>query len=67
MNLTLTGWSNSVNNGLKPFHKRRHELSVEHNCLLVGNRVVIPSVLQDKVLILFYQEHLGIVRTKMFM
>ncbi|XP_072389503.1 uncharacterized protein [Diabrotica undecimpunctata] len=62
----LSGWPRKVSDeSLKPYFKRRNELSIEQNCILVGNRVVIPNQLQDKVLDLFHEPHNGIVRTKM--
>lgn len=64
--LTISGWPNSISDeNLKPFFKRRFELSVEQNCILLGNRVLIPSNLRLKVLQLFHNQHCGIVRTKM--
>nr|CAI5817405.1 unnamed protein product [Callosobruchus analis] len=63
---TKSGWPSTVQNEkLKPFFLRRNELSVESNCLLLGNRVIIPEALQNEVLELFHEQHLGIVRTKM--
>nr|CAI5855280.1 unnamed protein product [Callosobruchus analis] len=63
---TKSGWPSTVQNEkLKPFFLRRNELSVENNCLLLGNRVIIPEALQNEVLELFHEQHLGIVRTKM--
>lgn len=45
--LTISGWPNSVSDeNLKPFFKRRFELSVEQNCILFGNRVLIPNNLR---------------------
>ena len=52
--LTREGWDHVTENGLledlKPYHKRRHELSVEADCLLLGTRVVIPPSLREKIL-----------------
>lgn len=63
---TVSGWPSQIEiEELKPFFKRRHELSVEQDCLLVGSRVVIPSELYVKVLKLFHEQHIGVVRTKM--
>lgn len=68
IDLTLSGWPNynKIEN-LKPYFKRRLELSVEGGCLLVGNKVIIPQQLQSDILKLFHEEHIGIVRTKMLM
>ena len=46
------------------YHNRRDELSVEHNCLLWGARVIIPSKLRVGVLELLHATHLGIVNMK---
>lgn len=66
IDLTKSGWPITIQDeNIKPFFHRRHELSVENNCVLLGNRVVIPKSLQNEVLELFHEQHLGIVRTKM--
>lgn len=63
--LILTGWSNSVKNiNFQPFFNRRHELSVEKGCVVWGNRVVIPLILQRNILELLHQQHPGMVRMK---
>lgn len=62
----LTGSPNCVSSSsLKPFFNRRLELSVEQNCILLGNKVVIPKSLVLEVLKLLHEQHIGIVRTKM--
>ncbi|XP_011858315.1 PREDICTED: uncharacterized protein K02A2.6-like [Vollenhovia emeryi] len=66
--LTLIGWPKEITDqNLKAYYQKRHELSVEGNCLLVGTKVVIPIALRSKVLNLFHEQHGGIVRTKMLM
>lgn len=40
---------------------------MDRGCLLLGNKVVIPEALQNNVLSIFHEQHLGIVRTKMLM
>ena len=39
------GWPDSIDHDkpLEPYFHRKHELSVEDNCLLWGRRVVIPA------------------------
>ena len=37
------GWPNQVQNELKPYFIRRHELTVEANCLLWGRKVIVPE------------------------
>ena len=40
----LQGWpSKPLNEAQRPYYNRQQELSVEGNCLLWGNRVIIPS------------------------
>ncbi|KAB0800459.1 hypothetical protein PPYR_06199 [Photinus pyralis] len=54
----LRGWPNQVKDPvIKPFFPKRGELSVEGNCVMVGNRVVIPEVLKSKVLELIHADH----------
>lgn len=47
--------ANVNDNILKLFFAREHELSVENNCLLLGNKIVIPKSLQNEVLSLFHE------------
>lgn len=57
--------STEVSDCLFSFFNRRLELSVEQNCILLGNKVVIPKSLVLEVLKLLHEQHIGIVRTKM--
>ena len=43
-------WPTQIQDELKPFHKRKDELTVEANCLLWGRKVIIPEKQQNKVL-----------------
>ncbi|KAF2889255.1 hypothetical protein ILUMI_16918 [Ignelater luminosus] len=59
---------NLINN--VPLHnedifKERHELTVEQNCLLLGNKVDVRKALRNRILELFHEHHLSIVRRKM--
>ena len=49
---------------LQSFASVSHELSVEGDCLLRGNRVVVPASLQEKDLDLLHDGHPGVVRLK---
>ena len=49
---------------IKPFYLKRGELSVYQGCVVWGPRVLIPSKLQNKVLALLHEGHLGIVKMK---
>ena len=57
-------WPKDVDEQLKPFQHRRHELTVEQDCILWGYRVVIPKKLQEEVLLELHTSHPGIVCMK---
>ena len=61
---TQGGWPTEVDEGLRPFWRRRHELTVEEGCLLWGIRVVIPPKLQAKLLEELHRDHPGVARMK---
>ncbi|XP_050509696.1 uncharacterized protein K02A2.6-like isoform X1 [Diabrotica virgifera virgifera] len=66
MDFVKTGWPNKCGDGeLKPYFLKRNELSIESQCLMVGIRVVIPTVLRESILELIHEGHIGIVRSKM--
>ena len=60
----LSGWPNKVQEQFKPYLYRKNELSVESDCLIWGNRVIIPFHLRNKVLTELLENHPGIVRMK---
>ena len=47
---TKSGWPQEVKECLKPYWNRRHELTIEGDCLMWGLRVVVPKKLQQNVL-----------------
>ena len=49
---------------LTPYYKVRNELTVHNDIILRGTKLVIPSVLQARVLAIAHESHLGIVKTK---
>ena len=64
---TQSGWPETLDAqdvDIKPFHNRRNELSLEDNVLLWGNRVVIPSCFQPRVIEVLHSTHIGISRMK---
>ena len=61
---TRRGWPTTVPPDLKPFSDRRHELTVEGNCLLWGARVDVPTKLQQRILADLHRDHGGVVRMK---
>ncbi|KAL4100823.1 hypothetical protein QTP88_020852 [Uroleucon formosanum] len=48
-----------------PLTYKREELSLVNDCLILGNRVVIPKSLREDVLMLLHKNHPGIVCSKM--
>ena len=59
------GWQETKDNKLlTPYYNRKLEISVEQDCIIWGNRVVIPSALRDKVLKDLHQSHPGISKMK---
>lgn len=62
---TLYGWPDACNDAaIKPFYQRREELTVQDDCLLWGQRVVIPEPLRPKILDVLHESHVGVVRMK---
>uniref|UniRef100_A0A1X7TVW2 Integrase catalytic domain-containing protein n=1 Tax=Amphimedon queenslandica TaxID=400682 RepID=A0A1X7TVW2_AMPQE len=61
---TLYGWPQFIQDDLKPYWRRRHELSVEVGCLMWGNRVVVPAQYRDRLIEELHDCHPGIVRMK---
>ena len=60
------GWPSKVDKNLKPYFRRRLELSIEGGCLLWGTRVIVPKRLRESVLQELHRDHPGIVRMKSF-
>jgi hypothetical protein len=52
LEFTSVGWPETVNQdkALEPYFRRKHELSVEDNCLLWGRRVVIPQTWRKRII-----------------
>ena len=59
-----TQWPNRIYEEIKAYHNRKLDLYVENDCLYYGDRIVIPSSMQDIVLTELHATHEGIVRTK---
>ena len=64
LHFTLQGWPNQVAPEFKPFHNRSKELSIEDNCIMWGNRVVIPPQGRQQLLDELHVAHPGIARMK---
>jgi hypothetical protein len=59
------GWPSKENNTeYRPYWLHRSELSIENDCILLGNRVVVPQNLRKVVLQALHKIHSGIVQTK---
>ena len=58
------GWPEKVSNELKPYFLRQNELSLQPDCILWGNRIIIPKTLQQKILDELHVSHPGICRMK---
>ena len=58
------GWPNVVDPSLAPFKNKQNELSTLQGCILWGTRVVVPSVLQERVLQELHDTHPGMCRMK---
>lgn len=61
----LDGWPNNIdNNNLKQFFNRRNGLSCINDCIMFGERVVIPEKIKSRVLEQLHRGHPGITRMK---
>ena len=61
---TREGWPTDVPKYMEPYVSRRHELSVEQDCVMWGVRVLVPGSLQSAMLQELHAGHLGIVKMK---
>ena len=64
MTFTRRGWPDNVTEPLRPYWRRRHELTIEDDCLLWGSRVVVPQKLRVKLLEELHRDHSGMSRMK---
>lgn len=62
----LNGWPNEIDiPEVLPYFRKRESLSLNKECIMWSNRVVIPAKLQESVLKALHQGHSGTVQTKM--
>ena len=62
---TKTGrWPTELAPEIKPYHRRQNELSLEDGCILLGQRVIVPSIFRKPMMDELHSGHLGIVRMK---
>ena len=64
--LVQQGWQDTDDVALKPFQRRKYELSIHDGCLLWGSRVVVPPQGRDKVKQELHEGHPGATRMKAF-
>jgi transposase InsO family protein len=57
-------YTNTDNIELQQYYHRRNELTFSNDCLLFGDRVVIPKIFRKRVLKQIHKAHLGIQLTK---
>jgi len=50
---------------LRPYAQNFAFLTIQQDCLMFGNRVIVPTALRSRVLDLLHQGHPGVVRTKL--
>ncbi|XP_064394484.1 uncharacterized protein K02A2.6-like [Halichondria panicea] len=58
------GWPTQIPDEFKAYHNRQHQITIEHECLLWGIRVIIPTSLRQKLLEALHEGHPGVVRMK---
>ena len=62
--LLQQGWQDTKDINLKPYQKRRNELSLHDGCILWGSRAVVPPQGRDKVKQELHEGHPGGTRMK---
>jgi hypothetical protein len=66
LNLTMSGWPEHCSDeAIKPFWLKREIIGIEQNCLMLGERIIIPKTLQSFVMSLLHESHPGMVRMKL--
>jgi hypothetical protein len=61
----INGWPHKVPAMFSPYVKRKDEFTIFNDCLLVGNKIVIPDAYKIKVLNCLHEGHPGIPAMKM--
>ncbi|XP_055905089.1 uncharacterized protein K02A2.6-like [Eupeodes corollae] len=62
---TLKGWpAVLLEEEFRPFYQRRHEISVNKDCLLFGDRIIVPEAARNDLLKILHAGHPGVVRMK---
>ena len=62
INYTINGWPSvpDISPDVKCFYSQRHEIVFNHDLLLKGQRIIVPSSLRSEVKHLIHQGHLGV-------
>lgn len=66
-NLTIDGWPSQkkfVSEKLKPFWSWRTDIHIVDNLLMVGDRIIIPETMKQKMLEILHEGHLGVEKCK---
>ena len=58
------GWTHTSDPKLRPYQCRHMKLSVQADCVLWGNRIIVPPAQQSRVLDVLHDGHPGICRMK---
>ena len=60
------GWPEAVSeeNVMKPYERRKNELSLQDGCVLWGSRVIIPPSLRERIVQELHETHRGMARMK---
>lgn len=53
-------WPTSISEDFTPYYRRRMKLSYQDYCILWGQQVVVPSVLQSQLLQELYEDYLRV-------
>ncbi|XP_053316421.1 uncharacterized protein K02A2.6-like [Spea bombifrons] len=64
LSFAQTGWPVTITEDYEPYYRRRMELTVNDNCVLWAERVIIPKTLQRHILDLLHAGHPGTTRMK---
>lgn len=62
----LYGYPEKVEESIKNYKVKNESISSENKCLFYGDRVIIPKSLQGKILKSLHENHVGMVKMKMF-
>lgn len=60
----IIGWPQKIPEFLKPYSRIKNELTLDSDCILWNNRLIVPSTLQNKILENLHSSHMGVVKMK---